>query len=143
MILFGTFAVFMAWIVYDNDGNPDIDPARKVEIDDYAKRLESAEQYALIVKEDGMYACESCIEKKDVFLKKGEIWKYGVTINGQQGRYPKGLPDNRLFYYIQFTGNLLLCLVEEKRKIVYYPILPENLAREIKLKRPPGNPQDR
>ncbi|MCU0389604.1 MAG: hypothetical protein MUE81_00655 [Thermoflexibacter sp.] len=143
MILFGTFAVFMTWIVYDDDGNPDIDPARKVEIDDYARRLESAEQYALIAKIEGYYPCESCEKEKIVFLKAGEVWKYGVTINGEKGRYPKGLPDSRLRYFGQFIGNLVQCLVEEKRKIIYYPILPENLAREIKLKRPPGNPQDR
>jgi hypothetical protein len=140
MILFDISAVFMAWIVYDDDGNPDIDPARKIEIDDYVRRLENAEQYALITKEDGMYACESCENEKTIFLKAGEVWKYGVTINGEKGRYPNGLPDNRLRYFGQLTDNLVLCLIEEKKKIIYYPILPENLAREIKLKRPPGNP---
>lgn len=133
----------MSWIVYDDEGKPDIPFDRKQELDDYIRKLEIAEQYMLYATEDGFYACESCGEEKSIFLKNGEVWKYGVTINGEKGRYPSGLPDSRLNYMIQFRGNLILCLTEEKRKIIYYPILPENLARDKKLNRPPGNSQDR
>ncbi len=143
MILFSIFAVFMSWIVYDDEGKPDIPLDRKQELDDYAEKLEIAEQYMLYATEDGNYVCVSCGEEKRIFLKKGEVWKYGVTTNGEKGRYPAGLPDNRLNYIVQFRGNLTICLVEEKRKIIYYPILPENVARDKKLNRPPGNSQDR
>jgi hypothetical protein len=45
-------------------------------------------------------------------------------------------------YLTEFKGTLSECIKEEKRKIYYYAILPENLKRNNPLIRPPGNKID-
>jgi len=101
------------------------------------------EQYALVARVSGWYPCYNCGTETKIFLNKGEVWKYGKTCNGSIKRYPNGLPDNNLEYFIQFRGTEDACLIEEKRKIYNYPNLPECIARKIKLLRPPGNKIDR
>lgn len=114
-------------------------------IKEHQKKLEEpdlAEQYALVAIEDGWYTClHSGLGL--YYLKKGEIWKYGVTAKGERGRYTiKFLRDNRVAYVIEFKGTITECLEEEQRKLYGYPLLPENLARkeEYRLIRPPYNP---
>ncbi len=70
-------------------------------------------------------------------------WKYGKTCNTGQGRYPGGFPASNLVFQAQFYGSEKQCLIAEKEKIYGYAVLPENLKREIKLLRPPGNKTDR
>ena len=101
------------------------------------------EQYALVAAIDGWYPCYNCGISKTIFLRAGEVWKYGKTCNGEKGRYQDGLPQDNLIYAKQFTGTEEECLIEEKRKIYNYPNLPECILREIKLIRPPGNKIDR
>jgi len=108
------------------------------------------EQYVLLARINGWYPCLNCKGKKQVFLKIGEVWRYGVT--GELGRYPQQiyykkadiiLNDDFLEYRTQFRGTRQECLQEELRKIIKYPELPECLARNFLLERPAGNPQDR
>ncbi|NBC05605.1 MAG: hypothetical protein GVY26_00245 [Bacteroidetes bacterium] len=57
--------------------------------------------------------------------------------------YPAGAYGAEdLIYVPQFKGDYAACLKEEKRKIYYYPLLPEALNRSVRLLRPPGNKND-
>ncbi len=100
-------------------------------------------QYALVALNDGWFPCYNCGVAESIYLKEGEIWKYGKTCNGEQGRYPNGLPHKNLLFKIQFIGNEKQCLIMEKEKIYNYPNLPECLKRKIVLVRPAGNKIDR
>jgi len=100
-------------------------------------------QYALIAVTDGWFPCYNCGVAESIYLKEGEVWKYGKTCNGEQGRYPNGLPHKNLMFKIQFTGNESECLIMEKEKIYNYPNLPEAKKRNIFLIRPAGNKIDR
>lgn len=110
----------------------------------YKKFEEKAEQYALVANFDGFYNCPSCPDGAKIWLKTGEIWKYGVSVNGETGRYSKiFLKSNQLVYKIEFVGSITECYKMEKLKIFTYPFLPENVQRgEKKLFRPPGNISD-
>jgi hypothetical protein len=143
-IFFALFLVSMVYVVYDENGKPDITPERKAALEKDLEKLENAEQYVLKASINGFYPCLSCLNPLDsIFLKKGEVYRYGVTTNGEKGRYRNSLKSKSLIYEPQFLGNYLDCLKQEKIKIYYYPTLPECLARETKLLRPAGNPQDR
>lgn len=104
--------------------------------------IDDAEQYALKAKRDGVFPCFSCVNSSNIYLLKGQIYKYGVTSKGERGRYARTLEGKNLVYQIQFRGTISQCLKEEKRKIYYYALLPANLARDIPLIRPPGNHRD-
>jgi len=99
-------------------------------------------QYALIATINDYYVCYEC-NNKQIYLKAGEVWKYGKTCNGVFGRYPDGLPYPNLKFVVQFEGTEAMCLIEEKHKIYSYTSLPECINRTIKLIRPPGNKIDR
>jgi len=114
--------------------------------------LPVCEQYALKVIDSGWYPCLNCGNMTSIFLKADEVWRYGVTgEEGESGRYPNGvyfnekgvrLTTQELFYRVEFVGTRPECLKEEKRKIYFYPLLPECQLRNIKLDRPPGNKRD-
>ncbi len=105
-------------------------------------RFDACVQYALVVSQNGWYPCyQSAIGS--IYMYVGEVWKYGKTCQTQQGRYPGGFPANNLIFQAQFYGTEKECLLAEKEKIYGYAVLPENLKREIKLLRPPGNKIDR
>jgi len=104
--------------------------------------LEDAEQYALVAMKEGMYPCLHS-GRALYFLHIGEVWKYGVTVKGERGRYTSlFLQENSVQYIIQFKGTLTECLQAEQLQLFEYPILPENLVRlEVdRLIRPPYNP---
>jgi len=143
-IFFALFLLSMVYVVYDESGKPDITPERKAALERDLEKLENAEQYVAIASKDGLYPCLSCKNGQDsIFLMRYEVWKYGVTMNKEAGRYRNTLKKMGLEYDPQFRGALQQCLKQEKIKIYYYPTLPENLARVEQLLRPPGNPQDR
>ena len=48
----------------------------------------------------------------------------------------------RLHSQDEYKGTLAECQKMELDKIYYYPLLPENLKRDFKLPRPPGNKED-
>ncbi len=103
--------------------------------------LEDAEQYVLLARVDGLYPCKRC-PRGVVFLKRGEVWRYGVTRKGQKGRYTKEfLRLIQLEFVPMFSGALQACLAQEKVMIYNYPLLPENFSRskENRLVYPPGN----
>ena len=112
------------------------------ELQNHLDEADEAEQYALVALTNGWYTCVHSGFAL-YFLKAGEVWKYGTTTKGEQGRYDyKFLRGNGVYYIVQFRGTLHECLKEEKKKIYTYPVLPENLAREeeLRLIRPPYNP---
>lgn len=130
------------FITYDEDGTPKLAQWRQKKLIKELNDLDRAEQYVLLAEEDGVYPCYSCIGSSTIRLKEGQVWKYGMTTKGQKGRYGAKLPDKKLYYVIQFEGTVEKCLKEEKRKIYFYVILPENIARNKPLIRPPGNKKD-
>jgi hypothetical protein len=127
------------------DGEWRLKPQRETERDRQIRKIDEAEQYALVADISGYYACLQCPAKR-IFMKANEVWKYGVTNQGEKQRYTtQFLRQRRLRYLVQLRGTYSQCLVEEKRKLFEYPLLPENLARPDSLKRilPPGNLQMR
>ena len=125
------------------NGEPELSPTRQAKMDRELEALENAEQYALLAGTSGYFPCYSCGTESRIFLHFGEVWRYGTTGKGQEGRYPDGLPAGNLAYVTQFRGTLQECLREEKIKIYSYAVLPENLKRHQPLIRPPGNKMDR
>lgn len=106
------------------------------------------EQYALVAASDGWFPCHNCGEEIRIFLKNGEVWKYGKTCMGQMGRYSGGLPHPNLRFRPEFKGTEIQCLVVEKIKIYNYLVHPENIARAlangtVPMLRPAGNLIDR
>ncbi len=102
-------------------------------------------QYALRATQDGWYPCysETCKGGR-IWLKKGEVWKYGKTCLSETERYGKfTLKEANLYFDPEFYGNEKDCLIKEKEKIYNYPNLPECTLRGIYLMRPPGNVIDK
>jgi len=144
--LFFAFAAVLSgsYIVWKN-GLPELSQERKNKLEKALEKIDNAEQYALIATINGTYPCLNCPNAKTIFLNIGEVWKYGITVNGEKRYTPTFLNDNSLAYKPQFLGDVTACLKEEQNKIFHYPLLPENLNRlpNNQLDRPPGNPQDR
>jgi hypothetical protein len=135
-----TFADVIVWV----DGVPKLHPKREQKLEKEIREIDDAEQYALIALVEGLYDCLTCPTGK-IYLYPGNIWKYGVTRKGMKSRYGSDyIEGKKLVYVVQFEGNYALCLIEEKRKIYYYPLLKENLLRQDsqRLVYPPGNIRD-
>ncbi|MEK7256965.1 MAG: hypothetical protein AAB316_19575 [Bacteroidota bacterium] len=120
---------------------PRLKKKRTAQLEKDIAAIRESVQYVLLAKSDGLYRCK---RNQDgfIFLKKGEIWRYGVTRKGQKGRYSEDfLEVNNLVFRIQFNGRLDECLEQEKLKIYEYPLLPENIARLPTERQvyPPGN----
>jgi len=129
--------------IVEENGKVDLAPWRKEKLDRELDEIDEAVQYALIVTKSGEYRCFSCPDgRRVIHLEVGHTWRYGTTRKGEVGRYRGQLPDVRLLFVEQFKGSLSECLKEEKRKIYFYALLPENLSRKKPLIRPPGNKND-
>lgn len=130
--------------VIDEEGNVVLAPERAAKLAKELEELDEAEQYVLLATASRHYPCYSCPGgQKTIYLHAGEVWRYGTTRKGEQGRYPDqdyGAPF--LTYVPQFWGTLSDCIKQEKIKIYNYPLLPQAMAREIQLIRPPGNKND-
>jgi len=100
-------------------------------------------QYALVAEIDGWFPCYNNPRRLKIYLYKGEVWKYGKTCFGEDGRYKGGLPVDGLRFIIEFVGTEQECLIQEKLKIYNYPNLPEWKKRDFILIRPAGNKIDR
>ena len=125
----------------DENGDVHLKPKYQQELDKKILELGDVEQYVLRARGNGNYTCYTCSDST-YFLKKDEVWKYGVTRKKEKGRYKAAfLRENNLYYEIQHTGNLYECAIQEQVKLRLYPVLPENLARVKELRRvfPPGN----
>jgi hypothetical protein len=130
------------FIQKDEEGNYVLAPWRKRKLERELKAIDEAEQYALRASTNGWYDCFNCPGSRKIYLLKGEVWKYGHTVNGEKVRYGKWHREKGLLYFAEFKGTLSACIKEEKRKIYFYAILPENLKRNDPLIRPPGNKID-
>lgn len=129
------------FIVRDEKGNVEISPKRLKKFEERVKKIRNAEQYVLLADESGYYPCYNC-DTTMIYLNKGEVWRYGTTMQGERGRFGNKLNGLKVTYFVQFRGSIEECLIEEARKIYFYPKLPENLKRAKPLIRPPGNPID-
>jgi len=131
-------------IVIDKDGNVALSPDRKGKLDKELKEIDNAEQYALLASVDGYYPCYTCPDGlSTIYLHANEVWKYGTTRKGEQGRYPKkNFGASNVYFVVQFWGTFSDCLKIEKTKIYSYPLLPEARKRDVFLIRPPGNLND-
>ena len=141
MVMVLQWADVVEWV----DGSFRLKPKRQAAFEKQKNALENAEQYALVAKVPGYYECLHCLTGV-VFLNRFDVWKYGVTNQGQEIRYSSSfLRQRKLTYWTQFRGDYAACLIEEKRKLFYYPLLPENLMRpdSLRLVLPPGNLQTR
>jgi hypothetical protein len=146
--LCATFLIVLAALQWADvvewvDGAWRLTPKREAKRDKHIKNIDDAEQYVLLAIAPGYYDCLHCPSKR-IYLHTNEVWKYGVTNQGEKQRYPSQYFEQRqLRYHVQFRGTYSQCLVEEKRKLFEYPLLPENLARPdpLKLVLPPGNLQ--
>lgn len=130
------------FIEYDEEGMPILAEWRQEKLNQELVTLSGADQYALLAKEDGNFPCYSCSDREHIYLKRGEVWKYGITTKTEQDRYGKYLFELNLIYVIQYSGSIEECLKVERQKIYHYALLPENLNRSVPLIRPPGNKQD-
>lgn len=117
-------------------------PEREAELNRRKEQYENAEQYALVATQNNWYTCYNCGEDTKIYLYIGEVWKYGISKNGSK-RYSRSFYTNsKLGYYKQYEGTLTDCMKRELDQIYKYPLLPENLKRDKKLSRPPGNKED-
>ena len=91
----------------------------------------------------GEKTCYNCGADTLIFLHAAEVWKYGITIQGEKGRYPNTwITALGLRYRVQYRGSIQDCLQQETLKIYQYALLPENLKRAVPLMRPPGTKVD-
>ena len=128
----------------DEQGELQLKEWRTQDLERQLQELEQAEQYVLLARTDGAYICYDC-SSGTCFLKKGMVWKYGVTRKGVSNRYPgEWLSDMRLGYIVQVRGTVYECLIEEKQKIFLYPLHLDNQIRKPvdRMARPPGNKND-
>jgi hypothetical protein len=105
-------------------------------------RLEHSEQYVLLTTQAGWYECPTCLKqyrKEKIYLQKGQILKYGVSTRKDKRYDSSYYRRKQCRYKAEFKGNYYECLVEEKKKIYYYLIHPENLARDKPLISTPWN----
>ncbi len=142
IVLLASTVVMILRIAFPSDGEvPKLKPKDAARLEKKLREIDDAEQYALVARSDGLYACLN--GPPTYYLKTGEIWRYGVTTKGELGRYKgKFLIQNNVIYTVQFRGNVAECLKQEQINLFMYPYLPENLARpiELRLPRPPYNP---
>lgn len=141
-------AVLAAWKGVDfleqaEGGTLSLSSTREAQMQQRLKRLEECEQYVLLAKFSGFYPCYSCGRDTLIFLHAGEVWKYGITIQGEKGRYSNTwVTAAGLKYRMQYQGSIQACLRQETLKIYQYALLPENVKRTPPLIRPPGNKVD-
>lgn len=117
-------------------------PWRQKKLQKDLQNFDEAEQYVLIAMVEGEYPCYHCEGQATIYLKVGEIWKYGVTKIGKDKRYSNAPIDPRLRYRVEYKGDIGTCLRLEKIKIYQYAELLENIQRVQPLIRPPGNKND-
>jgi hypothetical protein len=94
------------------------------------------EQYVLEATEEGDFDVMERGQKLPqgtVHLKKGEVWKYGTTVNPERRYTQKWLREKKLKRVPQVKGTKEEVLVEEKIKIIKY--------RTTNGQLPPGNKQ--
>jgi len=124
--------------------DPGIDSAEVVaaqrEAEAIAEKHETWVQYALVATSTMKRPCLRCPNGITIVtVKKGEVYKYGITTQGE-ARYQQQLYENlQLRMVEEVVGEYTICKKAEVNKIIGYRFLPESQKPEIKLLRPPGN----
>jgi len=72
-------------------------------------------QYALVAVKSDYYPCYNGVMPM-IYLKAGEVWKYGKTCRSEEQRY-NDLKERNLLFITQFLGTEEQCLIVEKEKI--------------------------
>ena len=93
-----------------------------------------ADQYALVAREDGYYPVMKrgfADPVDEVFLRKGDVWKYGKTVNPDTRYSKQWLEDHDLIYKPDFRGTEQEALAREYQQLVGYKARCGSL--------PPGN----
>lgn len=128
-------------IEVDEKGNVTLAPHRKEKLEKELEEIDNAIQYSLRATEDGYFPCYTCPDGMGtIYLYKGEIWRFGTTRKGDNGRYPSGnYGAPNIFFVPEFVGTYGECLKMEKIKIYNYPLMPESMKRDFILAIPPGN----
>ncbi len=136
------FAGSKFWERFRNDPNLDqseVEAAQK-EAEAITKRHEVWVQYVLIADYTMQRPCLRCPNGVTmVTVKAGEIYKYGITTQGE-ARYAKKLYAHLgVTFFEEHEGTYLECKELEVNKISAYQFLQESNKPEVKLIRPPGN----
>ncbi len=161
LFLIFVIAAITSYVVIHEDGTLELPEVRVIKYKKAVKRTVkrkhkkvNCEQYVLTALYSGWYPLlrwGEAIAQDSIWLNEGEVWKYGITCVGELRRYTNHiyyndskykLTQKDLFFETQFKGTEKECKIEEKRKIYNYPLLPECMAREKKLARPPGHKND-
>lgn len=119
--------------------------ARKRKLKKHLENYEEAQTYALVARSDGERECPICFAqygKTHLYILKGEVLKYGVSLRGSNRYNPAFYKKIDCDYFVVHRGDYTSCLKKEKEFIFHYPILPENLKRKQPLVRPPMNLND-
>lgn len=143
LLIFLASNEFEKFTEVDKNGKFQISKKRLEKLHKDSIKFEKAQQYVLYAAQTGWYECFSCRDTTHIYLYAGEVWKYGYTINGAEIRYSQEM-RKKFTYFAQFIGDVKQCMFEERKRIVAYPLLPENLKRSVekRLGRPPANPKD-
>lgn len=81
---------------------------RQAEFERQKNAIENAEQYALVARAPGYYECLHCLTGL-IFLNRFEVWKYGVTDQGEKVRYSVNYLNSRnLLYSIGLLAKVVL-----------------------------------
>ncbi len=154
-------AIITTYLIIHEDETHELTKERVKKFEKAIRRIvfrrhnkENCEQYALVAVRSAWFPLlkwGEVVASDSILLNEGEIWKYGKTCLGELGRYPgqiyysddKWLLDRRkIRYERQFIGSEKECLIEERKNIYNYPLLPECIKRKRKLIRPPGSKND-
>ncbi len=145
------FAKILKWndvVSVDENGKLQLTDERKQAVSDRHDRLDNAELYMLIAEVDGYFECPSCPlgthKRGKYFLKAGEVYKYGVTIQKKDRYTESELNRWRLTYVDLDRGSDTAMKKKETTLIAEYALHPENLKRSEKwrLAIPPGSGTD-
>ena len=122
-------------------------------LDEYQSILETAkdkfgdcQQYRLYALTPALYTCYTCVTKPKVLLESGQTFKIGQTCGSQKTRYGDRLENERLFYLIEYRGNIFEVLVAEYVKLLLFhsslerkQIIKNNKLTNEEMHLPPGN----
>ena len=131
----GIFLTFLVYFSYDKSIQKDknkqiigISDIQKQKFRADSAKIMNCVQYVLVSTKSGWY--EGC-NKKQIFLLKNEVYKYGTTCSqNPEKRYKSRFyKSTNLEMIPQFYGDKAQCEIEEKRKLYHYPALPENIKR--------------
>ena len=132
------------YVYLDEDGNPQVIPEVREQLKRQKQNREDCVQYAAVATEEGYRACYSCPNgQKNIFLRSGEIWKFGETCDLKSRNNAPEYKTNNVVLIAQNFGTKDYCFKIQLDSIYLSKIHPENLRRlketGIWFKRLPGN----